>query len=140
MSSSITVWAAVAALLLKSAVPLLASTAAQWQGKSVAEVCSVYGVDLGIRVATPHDPHAHHHGHQAAAPAAPHDGGGHSDPSHGSDHCALTALAGGLPDGLQGWQVAPLPTPSLQWLDRGHVEDATAVWAARLQHGPPQRA
>ena len=36
----------VAALLLKSAVPMLASAAAGLQGRATAEVCDVYGVDM----------------------------------------------------------------------------------------------
>lgn len=142
MSSRVTAWAAVATLLLKSAVPLLASTAAQLQGKSVAEVCSVYGVDLGVRGATPHDPHAHHHAHGAGATEPHRDGEGHTEPSHGSDHCALSALGGGLPSDLQGWQVpaTPVLAPSVERIDLGQVEDASARWAARLHHGPPRSA
>ncbi len=49
------------ALLLKGAIPLLASWSAQLQGKSVAEVCDVYGVELPGRGA--HDGHAMHRVH-----------------------------------------------------------------------------
>ena len=37
-------WIAVAALLLKAAVPLLATASAHAQGKTLVEVCTVYGV------------------------------------------------------------------------------------------------
>ena len=67
-------WVFAAALLLKSAMPWLASASAQMQGKTLVEVCTVYGVSL----------------------VAP--GGGTGEPApehasdHGSEHCALTAL------------------------------------------------
>ena len=38
------VWAFVPALLLKSVMPWLASASAGMQGKTLVEVCSVYGV------------------------------------------------------------------------------------------------
>ncbi len=39
-------WLFVAALLLKSAMPLLANASAKMQGKALVEVCTVYGVSL----------------------------------------------------------------------------------------------
>jgi len=44
-ASRLTSWLFVAALLLKSAVPMLASAAAGLQGRALADVCDVYGVD-----------------------------------------------------------------------------------------------
>ena len=61
-ASRLTSWVFVAALLLKSAVPLLAGAAAGLQGRATAEVCDVYGVDtsmLGSRSSAPVAEHAH---------------------------------------------------------------------------------
>jgi hypothetical protein len=92
----LTSWLFVAALLLKSAVPMLASAAAGLQGKATAEVCDVYGVALPARDPQGHaDHHAHHaHGDASAStgdPAPSH--GPASRVSHGGDHCALSARA-----------------------------------------------
>ena len=43
-SLRIALWAGVCAVLLQSAMPLLASVSARAQGKSLVEVCTVYGV------------------------------------------------------------------------------------------------
>ncbi|MEO7336348.1 MAG: hypothetical protein ABIV63_07195 [Caldimonas sp.] len=54
-SARLTQWTlhvAVFALMLKAAVPLLASAAAQLQGKATADVCDVYGVALPGRTTT----------------------------------------------------------------------------------------
>jgi hypothetical protein len=45
-SSRWALWVFAAALLLKSAMPWLASASAQLQGKTLVEVCTVYGVAL----------------------------------------------------------------------------------------------
>ncbi len=138
-SSRVALWAAVAALVLKSAVPLLASAAAELQGKGVAQICSIYGVDLATAPAAHH--HHHQHGQASGAEPAQHDGG-HRDTTHGSDHCALTALAAGVADAAPVWQggvglshAIPLPELGCQV-----AHDACASWAARLKHGPPERA
>jgi hypothetical protein len=134
-STRFVLWAAMCALLLKAAVPMLASAAAAVQGTSVAQVCSVYGVALP-------DPHAHHHVHDGAQHPG-HDG---HDPAthtlaHHGDHCALSGLAA-----LAGpWSPAfVLPRPS------GHAAPCTAPrpvalafdpcarWTARLNHAPPE--
>ena len=92
-----TVHVAVLLLLLKAAVPLLASAAADLQGKGVGEICQIYGVVLAK--ADPHAEHgshahhvhhAHHEASQAPAGESPseHPPGGHA----GGDHCTLTAL------------------------------------------------
>ena len=47
-ASRLTSWLFVAALLLKSAVPMLASAAAASQGRATADVCDVYGVDTSM--------------------------------------------------------------------------------------------
>jgi hypothetical protein len=117
-------WVFVAALLLKAAMPWLASTAALAQGKALVEVCTVYGVAL---VAPTGQEPVHDHG-------AP----------HGGEHCALTALTvlatPELPatNAVIGAPVhaALLPTgkPS------SRVHDSCAAWVARLRHGPPRIA
>jgi hypothetical protein len=43
-ASRLTLWGFAAALVLKSAVPMLAAASAGLQGKPVAEICDVYGV------------------------------------------------------------------------------------------------
>lgn len=53
LASRLTLWAFAGALLLKSAVPMLASAAAGLQGKPLAEVCDVYGVDMSAIAVQP---------------------------------------------------------------------------------------
>ena len=133
--SRFALWAAVGALLLKAAVPLLAAGAAQMRGVPVAEVCTVYGVALP---AASHKPHAHHAQHHAEH-SGHEDRGSHSDESHSGDHCALTALAAlALPD-IATTTVAQAATavadrPPAPWTA---LHDACALWVARLKHGPP---
>jgi hypothetical protein len=119
-SSRWALWLFAAALLLKAAMPLLASASAQMQGKTLVEVCTVYGVSLVPQ--------------QGQAPA--HDQG----VPHGSEHCALAALAVLAAPELPALAVArmrlretsPRPEhPSSQ------APDACAAWVARLRHGPP---
>ncbi len=122
---------ALSSLLLNAAMPMLARVAAEMQGVPIAEVCEVYGVALPQ--VTQADPHAHHH-HMHAG----HDASG----AHGSDHCALLALAAIAPPGVLPMLAThdgadflfDLPAP------QGPVFDAAAAWFARLKHGPPPRA
>lgn len=119
-------WVAVAALLLKAAVPLLASTSAQWQGKALVEVCTGYGVAT-----------------VALDPAGP---GSHAPASaaaevHG-DHCTLSSLLGlAAPPAPAALPAAPPVT-----LEAGAAPhappacDACARWVAGLKHGPPRFA
>lgn len=121
-SSRWALWVFAAALLLKSAMPWLASASAGLQGKPLVEVCTVYGVAL--------------------LPLA--GGGEQPAPDHGTahdiEHCALTALAalaataaplsGALPVPGRG-AVPPRAHPSSQ------APDACATWVARRKHGPP---
>ena len=122
-SSRWALWAFAAALLLKAAMPWLASASAQMQGKTLVEVCTVYGVSLVPLGGAGHEP-------------AP---GGHAS-DHGSEHCALTALTAlatvepplsALAPLLLRDATAPIAYPSSQ------VPDACAAWVARLKHGPP---
>ena len=118
-------WAFALALLLKAAVPMLASASAQMQGKALAEVCTVYGVATVALEG------------QQNAPAGDHGA------AHGADHCTLTglmALAAPEP------QPAALPLPaqrvhSVRLVHRAPpAPDACATWVARLKHGPPATA
>lgn len=122
LSNRLAVWLAVCALLLKAAVPLLASVSAEAQGKALVEVCTTYGVATV----------ALDDGQPAPAP--------HPDAPHAGDHCALGAIVAlaappaaalSLPPAVQ--QQAP---PAF---DTSHATrpDAAADWAARLRHGPP---
>ena len=88
----------VAALLLKSAVPMLASAAAGLQGRATAEVCDVYGVDMSKLAARSlvtvsehahHAPPAHHADH--ADHAAQMDHAGHAGQTHHAHHAEADA-------------------------------------------------
>lgn len=121
-SSRWALWAFAAALLLKSAMPWLASASAEMQGKTLVEVCSVYGVAL-VPV-----------GDESGQPAPDHA------PAHGGEHCALTALAVlGTSEPPSLAPVAMVPrggqTPLAHTDSLAH--DACAAWVARLKHGPP---
>ena len=118
-------WVFAAALLLKSAMPWPASASAEMQGKTLIEVCSVYGVALVPVV------------DEGGEPAPDHT------PAHGGEHCALSAFA------VLGSAGAPKlthvalvlrsgPSPRAQPGSLAH--DACAAWIARLEHGPPPLA
>ncbi len=129
-------WAVAGLLLLKTAVPLLASVAAGLQDKPMAEICSVYGVDLRG---------GHSAGHAQAPQATAEPAPGQPSPTdsaHSGDHCALTALtalaAQSLPAlqpgaGTQRQAARLQPPPHPAW-------DAEAAWLALLKHGPPAQA
>ena len=117
LSIRFALWVAMCALLLKAAVPMLASASAQAQGKTLIEVCTVYGV----------------------ATVALDDQGPEHSPAHSGDHCTLTALMALAAPAAQPLAVplphmgaeTPLSHPSPQ------APDACATWVARLKHGPP---
>lgn len=129
LSTRLAVWLAMCALLLKAAVPMLATASAQVQGKTLVEVCTVYGVaTVALDDATP----------APAGDPAP----GHAA-THAGDHCALSGVlalaapgSGSLPASEAPASVAvrasPPPAPP--------THDACATWAARLKHGPPALA
>lgn len=125
-SSRWALWVLAAALLLKSAMPFLANAAAQAQGKTLVEVCTVYGVSLV--------PSA---GDERREPSPDHAG------DHHGEHCALTALTA-----LATAEPAvfrPVATVGRDVLPpRAHPSsgalDACAAWFARLRHGPPSTA
>jgi len=124
-TTRLALWAAVCALLLKSAVPMLASASAELQGKTLVEVCTVYGVTT---LAVDAD------GHAVPVP----DGHGAGE---AAQHCVLA--------GLLAW-ASPVP-PTLAWpgsapallappafASSGSMPlDAVARWAALRKHGPP---
>lgn len=137
---------AILALLLKAAVPLLASAAARLQGVAVGQVCELYGVPPAqLKPQSPHaahgGAHAAHAAHAKAAEPASHGNG--SEAAHRGDHCALAALAALAPQALEAATVLAFEA----WESRapGHslaasaFRDASAAWAARLKHGPPAR-
>lgn len=120
--ASLSIWVFAAALLLKSAMPWLASASAQLQGKTLVEVCTVYGVSVAPV------------GDAGREPAPDH----RSD--HGSAHCALTALTAFAQ--VDPPALAPAPRPPREASPpRAHpssqAPDACATWVARLRHGPP---
>ena len=116
-------WAFALALLLKAAVPMLASVSAQAQGKTLVEVCTVYGVatvaldDSGEPKPVPAD-HAGAHGSEHCALSAVL---ALAAPEPGPVIAAVSALTSSAPPARAG-----VPTP-----------DAEADWIARLKHGPP---
>lgn len=120
--ASLSVWVFAAALLLKSAMPWLASASAQMQGKTLVEVCTVYGVSLVAQGGDSREP----------APDHPSD--------HGSEHCALSALTALAP--IEPAVFAPAPVllraaAPLRAHPSSQAPDACATWVARLKHGPP---
>ena len=115
-------WGFALLLLLKAAVPMLATFSAQAQGKALAEVCTVYGV---ATVALDG---------QDSAPVPDHTA------AHAGEHCTLTGLMAlaapetlppALPAPPQDAPAALVSHPSPQ------APDACATWVARLKHGPP---
>jgi hypothetical protein len=103
-------------------MPLLASASAQMQGKTLVEVCTVYGVSLVPLGGEGHEP-APDHGL-----------------AHGFDHCALTALTAlATPESTTLDMAAAQPREVAP--PRAHpgslAPDACAAWVARLRHGPP---
>jgi hypothetical protein len=129
-----TVFMMVCVLLLKAAVPMLASGAAGLQGKPVGEICTVYGV---VTVADDA-------GHADDAGRAGHHGPSHeSAAAHGGDHCALAGLAALAADDEAAPFVAPpvhpAPAPAPAYAGCAGA-DSCALWVARLKQGPPGSA
>ncbi|MFN3416956.1 MAG: hypothetical protein ACK4ZD_11650 [Caldimonas sp.] len=119
-------------LLLKAALPLLAAGAAQAQGRTLVEVCTVYGVKTVVLDAAG----------QVLGDASDESKGSHSDTaSPGADHCPLVNAVG---------HAAPARTPAHGAVPSSHPDlrppatappraclDAAARWAARVHHAPP---
>ena len=114
-----------ALLLLKSAMPWLASLAAQAQGKDLVQICTEHGVKLVA---------AENPAQQSPAPQLS---------SAANEHCPLNGLCAlASPPSTE---IGPIPAAWRQpaaTLQREvvHVQDACATWAARLEHGPPSLA
>ncbi len=119
------VWGFTLALLLKAAVPLLATASAELQGKALAEVCTVYGVTTVALDGPDSGPQPEH---RSAA--------------HGGEHCTLTALMVLSVPELQAL-AAPVPQrsdPAPVFHPSPLGPDACATWVAQLKHGPPASA
>jgi hypothetical protein len=121
LPSRFALWLFACALLLKAAVPLLASASAEAQGKALVEVCTVYGVKT---IALDGEP-----AHEQKA-------------THAGDHCALSAvMALAAPQPTDLASVAPR---ALQVVPSPHAgeaaPDASARWRAQLKQGPPALA
>lgn len=119
------VWAFALALLLKAAVPLLASASAHLQGKALAEVCTVYGV--ATVALDGQDKPVPEHG---------------SGAGHGGEHCTLSvllALSAPEPQGLAALPLRCAASPPVSHAS-SQAPDACGTWVARLKHGPPASA
>ena len=151
----------VCALLLKAAVPMLASAAAGLQGKSVAQICTVYGVaTVAAQQAmdAQHAAHVAHAGHAGHADHAAHAGHAadtshaddgntdhshHSAAAHGGDHCALAGMVAlAAQDAAAPFVQPPLHrAPALAPARSAcAATDSCALWVARLKQGPPTSA
>ncbi len=119
-------WLLVALVLLKAAVPLVATVAAARQGVALAEVCSVYGVRL----------------------VAADMGTSHPEPSPGSthadeEHCVLGSLLGGAAPAasLAAQLLAPVGRHTVAAMpQRPLPRDASRLWLMARLHAPPVRA
>ena len=114
-------WAFALALVLKAAVPLLATASAQIQGKALAEICTVYGVAT-VTVGDVELPPLHDAGL-----------------AHVGDHCtlgALVALSAPAPQATTAPQ-GPMAEAPGQTARAEIWPDACAAWVAQLKHGPP---
>ena len=134
-SSRVALWAAVFSLLLKTAVPLLAATAAELRGVPVASVCAIYGV------AMPSSPgnHAAHAGPDGTAITSPverpadaptlahvshreHAGhGGQADPGTAAEHGAHAGHGGHAEAGAAAAHAGAADPASHG--DHSHAED-----------------
>ncbi len=115
-------WAFAAALLLKGAMPWLATASAELRGVALVEVCSVYGTSLVSA------------GSGSKAPTS------EQRVDHLDAQCALTALAAFA--GAEPVVPASVPTPTRGVLhvclpEAEPAPDACAAWAAQRHHGPP---
>lgn len=114
-------WAFAMALLLKAGMPLLGTASAELQGKTLVEVCTVYGVSVVPLESS-----------RQEQPAP------ESMAQHGGEHCVLTALASLTATTVLGVVHVPQRQAAAP---RAHscsqAPDACATWVARLKHGPP---
>lgn len=118
-------------LLLKAALPLLAASAAQAQGKTLVEVCTLYGVKTVVLDAA-----------GKVLGEASDLGDEHTDKAAPSgEPCVLAAVVAYAAVGREGSSdVLPSSSPDLippATAPPRPVLDAAALWAARLHHAPP---
>ena len=118
-------WVCALALLLKAAMPMLASASAHAQGRALVEICTVYGV-ASVGLGAPDDDDS-----DAA--------------THRPQHCALSALLAGSAPEPQAlvWRLTPRLTDCAPGHDASASPppiDACAAWVAQLRHGPPTGA
>jgi hypothetical protein len=134
----LTSWLFVAALLIKSAVPMLASAAAGLQGRATAEVCDVYGVDtsmLGARslaAGADHSEHAHqadHRYHEGQAST--------THQAHGAEHAQGAEHVHGVEHVHGAEQVHA--TEHAHHAPHGENVDATTSAERAPAHGPASR-
>ena len=113
-------------MLLKAAMPMLATASAQLQGKTLVEVCTVYGVATVALDSQGTDLQASHSKTNHSA-------------EHGGAHCGLSGLlAGGLDFGPTPPVFANTAVSNLSSeCAPSDAHDACAAWVARLHHGPP---
>jgi hypothetical protein len=111
-------------MLLKAAVPMLATASAHVQGKTLVEVCTVYGV---ATVAVDDDGSPTPQPVQSAA--------------HNGEHCVLSGLVAlGAPPLVHRIDAKPPVAAGVlrvasTWFQ---TSDANAAWIARLKQGPPE--
>ncbi|MCW7537802.1 hypothetical protein OOT46_08055 [Aquabacterium sp. A7-Y] len=124
-------WVIAFALLLKAGTPLLAAAAASWQGRTLVEVCTAYGVKTVMLAAD---------GSELGAPNDTDPDRSGSSTLHGDAHCVLSGLlafaAPGGPEAAAGPHAPRLP-PRATAPPEAFAPDAAADWTARLQHAPP---
>jgi hypothetical protein len=133
-------WLLALLVVLKAAVPLLASAAASLRDVATVEVCTVYGVQTVALEPAAADEMGHHaDGHDMAGDgAAPHTPAAtleHREhcalsPALGKLLCATTPVAAVLLHAPQLPRIA-LPPPPLP------PRDASLAWLARHTHAPP---
>ena len=135
-----------ATLVFKTFVPLLAAASAHLQGRSVAEICSIYGVALPAVTGHAHGAHSHASHHMAAMAGSGASGkapADHDPAAHTQDHCALSGLATCALFAASLWIPAPwLDTDAAMRVSLGIVEpprDASARWLTLRLHAPPRQ-
>ena len=116
-------WIFATALVLQTALPLLASTSAKIQGKTVFEVCSVYGVKvLAVEFGEDRD---------------------HSTRPGFADQCPLAVLATLTQPQFVSQKIAePGETTTHSRDDRhlAHPHDNSQAWVVARKQGPPPRS
>lgn len=122
-------WLLALVVLLKAAVPLLASAAASMHGVALVEVCTVYGVRMQSL------PQAHDE---------PADGQPPAKALEHREHCALSPLLGHAIAAAPSLAPVLLHAPARAALPAAAStvtpSDAGRAWLAQRFHAPPPRA